>query len=214
VAQDLGLESRLHEAGQCPFEHDQEGQAEEGDGHVVAGGEVAAVEHEVFGDEKAGQHDEEKGVVAVAVGSAMADQRPQQHVHDAAEKEVVGEQKEGMWPIAAKGHADPLDHPGGAEQHEGRTVVATDIDPVLGRGEEEATEHRPAEAEEHFVGVPLDGCKARYRARHGAAEDERPEQWQKHPGQAGQAEEWPKADEPERVSRKRHVNLSFGNRSK
>ena len=34
-----------------------------------------------------------------------------------------------------------------------------DADPVLGRGQQEAAEHRPAEAEEHFVGMPLDGRK-------------------------------------------------------
>jgi hypothetical protein len=155
LAQDSGLESGFHEAGEGAFQHDQEGQAEQADGHGVAGREIVAVEHQVLGDEEGRQHDHEEGVVAVAVLAAVANQRPQQHGGDGAEKEVVGQHGDRQRQAAAEAHGQALDDPGCGQQHQCRAVVAADIDPVLGRGEQEAAQHGPAEAEEHFVGMPL-----------------------------------------------------------
>ena len=129
----------------------------------------------------------------------MADQRPQQHGDDAAKKQIVGQQEKDLGPASAKGHADALDDPGCSQQHERRAMVPADVDPVLGRGQQEAAKHRPAKAEEHFVGVPLNRSEAACRCFNGATEHQPPGDRQDNPGQAGQGEEGPKADQPERV---------------
>jgi hypothetical protein len=121
--------------------------------------------------------DQEKGVVAVAVLAAVADQRPQQHGDDAAEEQRLllsrnsgrGQLPPKLMPIRSTIQAR-------GQQHQRRAVVAADIDPVLGRSEQEAAEHRPAEAEEHLVGVPLDGVKGAARRRQLTTENQRPEQ--------------------------------------
>ncbi|MPM85706.1 hypothetical protein SDC9_132787 [bioreactor metagenome] len=199
LAQDLDLEGCLHESRQGAFEHDQEGHAEQRDGHAVASRKVVAVEYQVFGYQEGRQHDHEECVVAVAVLAAIADQRPHQHGGDAAKKGVVGEHGDRQRPLAAEAHGQPLDDPGSSEQHQGRSVIAADVDPVLGRGEQEAPQYRPAEAEEHLMGMPLNRCERRVRGRQAAAEHQRPGDGEEHAGKAGEGEEGAEADEPQRV---------------
>ena len=61
-------------------------------------------------------------------------------------------------------------------------------------------QHGPAEAEEHFMGMPLNRGEWSLRGRQGAAEHQCPGHWQQHAGQAGQGEKRAEADEPERMN--------------
>jgi len=74
-AQNLYLKDALHELRQRAFEHDQEGQPEERERHVAAGGEIA-VQQQLLDDDERRQQDDEKDVVAIAVLRPIADQRP------------------------------------------------------------------------------------------------------------------------------------------
>jgi hypothetical protein len=84
-AQDVDLEGAAHELGQRAFEHDQEGDAEQAEGHAPAEVESDRVEQEQdLGDPEQRQDDQEETVVqSIAVGMAMADQGGEQQGDDA-----------------------------------------------------------------------------------------------------------------------------------
>jgi len=112
--------------------------------------------------------------------------------------------KERCRPVAAATHAESFEQPGAGQQHQRLAVVAADIDPVLGRGQQEAAKYRPAEAEEHFVGVPLHRGVAVFRSGQGAAEDQCPDHRQTQARNAGQRKERAEADQPERMCLELH----------
>ena len=208
-AQDLDLEHALHELRQRPLKHDEEGDPEETQGHAPADGKGRGIEQQVLGDQEERECDEEEAVVhPVAVVLTVRDQRAQQHGHDGDEKEVVGQQEQRPRQVAGEPHSESLQQPGGHQHHQCRAVIAADVNPVLGGGEQKASEHRPAEAEEHLVGVPLRRREWRCRSRQRAGEDQRPDNGQQGAGDAGQREEGPEADQPERVLHRKHGEMA------
>src|SRR5574343_147084 len=82
--------------------------------------------------------------------------------------------------------------------------MAAHIDPVFRRCQEKAAENCPAKAIEHLVGVPADRIEAALRQADLATENQNPQQRENDAGQAGEAEKRTKADQPERVSRRKH----------
>ena len=197
VAQDVHLEQALHELGQGALQHHQKSHPVEADGHRHAGVEMRLVQHQQLGRDEGRQHDIEEGIVGKAVLPAMAQQRPQQHGHDGGEEQQVGEPEQQRRPAGAEGHADPLDHPGRHQPDQRPPMPAAHLHPVLGGGEQEAAHHRPAEAEEHLVGMPLERAHRAGRRRQRAGEDQRPQQREGQPGEAGEQKEGAEADEPE-----------------
>jgi hypothetical protein len=126
-------------------------------GHRCAGLEVLCAEQEVLGDQEQRQNDQEEVVVAEGVVAMVADQRPQQHGDNGGEEQVAGQAEDQWWQFAGKPHAGAFEQPGRDEDDQRRAVVAANLHPVLGRGEQETAEDGPAEAEEHLVRVPLAG---------------------------------------------------------
>jgi hypothetical protein len=166
---------------------------------------VLCAEQEVLGDQEQRQDDQEEVVVAEGVVAMVADQRPQQHGDDGGEEEVAGQAEDQWWQFAGKPHAGAFEQPGRDEDDQRRAVVAADLHPVLGRGEQEAAEDGPAEAEEHLVRVPLAGRERCRWRRQRAREDQRPEHRQAESRQAGEGKEGSEADQPQRVGRKAHA---------
>ncbi len=204
-AQDIDLERGTHELGQRAFEHDQEGDAEQAEGHAPADIEVIGREEQRLGDPEQRQDDQEQDIVAaVVVLVAVADQRGEQQGDNGEQEEVVGEQEERQRPAAAEAHANALEYPRRREKHQGGAVIAADADPVLGRGEQKAAEDGPAETEEHFVGVPLDRREILRGGGQDALEDQDPGDRQAQAGEAGEGEEGPEADQPEGMGAGEH----------
>jgi hypothetical protein len=116
-----------------------------------------SAEQQVLGDQEQRQDDQEEVVVAEGVVAMVADQRPQQHGDNGGEEQVAGQAEDQWWQFAGKPHAGAFEQPGRDEDDQRRAVVAANLHPVLGRGEQEAAEDGPAEAEEHLVRVPLAG---------------------------------------------------------
>lgn len=86
--------------------------------------------------------------------------------------------------------------------------MASHRDPVFRGREQEAAEDGPAEAEEHFVGVPLQRGNGGGGQGEGAGKDGGPQQGQAQAGQAGEGEEGAKAHQPQRVFGKFHDGVS------
>ena len=202
----MDIEGAAHELSQGAFEHDQEGDAEQAEGHAPAEVEVIGLKEQDLGDPEQRQDDQEEAVVqSIAIGLAVADQGGEQQGDDAGNEQVGGDQEQRVRPSGAEAHGKTFEQPGGGEQDQGGAVIAADADPVFAGGQQEAPEHGPAEAEEHFVGMPLDRRKAWRRCRHDPLEYHDPDDRQAEPGEAGEDEKWPEADQPEGVGAGEHV---------
>lgn len=98
MAEDGDLKHAFHELGQGPFEHHQEGHAEQAQGDADADGEGLRLQQQLLGHEKGRQHQQEIVVVPVAVLGPVADQRMQQHDDDAAHEEVAAQVEQPAGP--------------------------------------------------------------------------------------------------------------------
>ena len=201
----VDLEGGTHELGLRALEHDQEGDAEQAEGHAPADIEVIGREERRLGDPEQRQDDQKENVVAaVVVLVAIADQGGEQQGDDGEQEEIVAQQEQRDRPAAAEAHADALENPSRRKKHQGSAVIAADADPVLGRRQQKAAEDGPAEAEEHFVGMPLDRREILRRGGQDALENQDPDDRQAQPGEAGEGEERPEADQPQGVSAREH----------
>ncbi len=84
---------------------------------------------------------------------------------------VIGEQIAGLFQSLMGTHVVehfqygafryPFEQPCGDQEHQRLAMVAANLNPVLGSGEQESAENGPAEAEEHLMSVPLNDRKAK-----------------------------------------------------
>jgi len=86
-------------------------------------------------------------------------------------------------------------------------MMAANADPILGCGEQKAAENRPAEAEEHLMGMPAQPVD-RACGQAAAGENLDPDERQQGAGCAAEQEEGTETDQPERMTHNGHDAFS------
>ena len=109
--------------------------------------------------------------------------------------------------MSAQGHAQAFEQPGANQEDQPGAVVATDIDPVLGRSQQEAAQNGPAETKKHFVRVPLQGADRARRESSVAGEEHRPGERQQGAGQTAKEKERAKTYQPEGMMNEGHGQI-------
>jgi hypothetical protein len=90
MAQDVDFEDALHELRQRAFQHDQEGDAEEAEGHGPANLKTVRQQDENFCQGKDRQNDQKELIVlTITVALAMPDQGGEQQADNAEQKQLA-----------------------------------------------------------------------------------------------------------------------------